>query len=222
MRVIAGLTAVLAFMGFGIAGQTRDTPERSNAAIIAEFKAAVEQGRQWQALISERCNSARKAIKYYRSKAWEWEDALARTRSVTYNPERTPGRCAYIRFVAKRWQARAAKRRSNYETLARNPFTYHIHVIRTTFPNATEHRALGVALCETGNKLNKYATNESSGTMGLFQIHPGNVGRIIHWRGHGSIVIPRNLYDPWVNARVALYMSKGGKDWHEWAGICQR
>ena len=96
-------------------------------------------------------------------------------------------------------------------------------VIYVTFPDKTQHRALGVSGCETGGKYNRGATNQKSRTAGIFQIHPGNHGRVIYWKGHGSIKIDKSrLYGRWYNAKVALYMSKGGTDWHEWARICRR
>jgi hypothetical protein len=97
------------------------------------------------------------------------------------------------------------------------------YIVYATFPDSTQHRALGVVGCETGGIYNKGATNRSSGTRGYFQVHPGNDDRVIKWVGHGSITIDKDrLYDPWYNSKVALYMSKGGTDWHEWAPICRR
>jgi hypothetical protein len=96
-------------------------------------------------------------------------------------------------------------------------------VVYATFPNATQSRALGVSGCETGGHYNASAKNSKSGTLGIFQIHPGNDGRVIYWKGHGSVTIDkRKLGGRWYNAKIALYMSKGGYDWHEWAPVCRR
>lgn len=95
-------------------------------------------------------------------------------------------------------------------------------VIYTVFPHRTRLAAMGVALCETGNTFDRWATNPSSRTAGLFQVHPGNHGTTWHWQGHGSITIDRHrLYNSWYNARVAVYMSNGGTSWRQWAGVCQ-
>lgn len=93
-------------------------------------------------------------------------------------------------------------------------------VIYTVFPNHTQQDAMLVVSCETGDTYSRWATNRESRTAGLFQVHPGNVGRFVRW-GNRHTVIARDLYNSWVNAKAALYLSKGGTDWHEWAGICQ-
>ena len=93
-------------------------------------------------------------------------------------------------------------------------------VVYKTFPRSTEQDAMQVASCETGDTFDRWATNSSSGTAGLFQLHPGNVGRFVKW-GDRHIVISRQLYNSWVNAKAALFLSRGGKDWGEWAGVCQ-
>ncbi len=165
---------------------------------------------------SQICKSVRKAIRYYRGKTWEHQDNLSVERSITYYPEKFPGRCAYLRWNVKQWRTSASVHFARWTSVRNHPE----FIIRALFPDATEHRALGVADCESN--LDIYATNRTSGTASLFQIHPGNRGRTIYWRGHGSLVIGGNLYDPWNNTRIALYMSKGGYDWHEWASVCQR
>ena len=93
-------------------------------------------------------------------------------------------------------------------------------VIYTVFPRHTQQDAMRVSSCETGRTYNRWATNDSSGTAGLFQVHPGNVGRFVRW-GDRHIVIGHQLYNSWVNTKVALYLSKGGTDWQEWDGVCQ-
>jgi len=92
-------------------------------------------------------------------------------------------------------------------------------VIYKVFPDNTQRGAMLVARCETGRTYDRWATNRSSRTAGLFQIHPGNIGRFVYWRNRHIIISP-DLYNPWVNAEAALYLSKGGKDWHEWDPVC--
>ncbi len=95
-------------------------------------------------------------------------------------------------------------------------------VIYTVFPRRNWHAAMRVSSCETGRTYDRWATNPSSRTAGLFQVHPGNNGTTWHWRGHGSHTIDSSrLYNSWYNARTALYMSDGGSNWEQWAGICQ-
>lgn len=227
MRGIAVLTALATVLVLTVgAGQTREPQESTSTdlQLVQKFKTLSMRGMAFKDAITKRpCPSARKAIVYYRGKTWEYERLLFEApRSKTNYPERTKGRCSYKRYVVEVWRGRTEVRRQHYEAIRSDPFIWHQHVIRTVFPEATEHRAIGVAYCETGGTFNTYAVNRTSGTSGLFQIHPGNRGRVLYWHGHGSMVIDGNLFDPWNNARIALYMSKGGYDWHEWAAVCQR
>ena len=91
-------------------------------------------------------------------------------------------------------------------------------VIYSTFPKATRDAAFRVVGCETGYSYLPWAYNSSSGASGYFQILQGNAGRVLHYHG-GTMTIPsgKALFDPWVNARVALFLSRGGTDWHEWS-----
>ena len=93
-------------------------------------------------------------------------------------------------------------------------------VIYVIFPNRTQQAAMRVAYCES--RTYRWATNPSSHTAGLFQVHPGNNGTTWSWRGHGSHTIDKHrLYNSWYNARTALYMSNGGSNWEQWDGVCQ-
>lgn len=89
-------------------------------------------------------------------------------------------------------------------------------IIYATFPKSTENSALRIAGCETGHTYSQWATGKA-GEKGYFQIHPSNNRRSLYWKGNfvGRIMFSR-LYNPWYNSKVALYMSEGGKDWHEW------
>jgi hypothetical protein len=88
-------------------------------------------------------------------------------------------------------------------------------------PYGTAARAFGVSGCETGGRYNRGARNQSSGTSGIFQIHPDWIGRRIYW-GQRSILVRNNLHGRWPNARYALFLSKGGHDWSHWAPVCRR
>jgi len=95
-------------------------------------------------------------------------------------------------------------------------------VIYTVFPKRNWHAAMRVSSCETGRTYDRWATNPSSRTAGLFQVHPGNHGTTWSWRGHGSHTIDSHrLYNSWYNARTAAYMSDGGTNWGQWARVCQ-
>lgn len=99
-------------------------------------------------------------------------------------------------------------------------------IVYATFPRDTEAAALRVVACETGGTFSPWSYN-SSGASGLFQVLQGNAGRRLYgpptWdsRSHLGIVIPRGkaLFNPWINTKVAYYLSKAGHDWHEWT--CQ-
>jgi hypothetical protein len=88
-------------------------------------------------------------------------------------------------------------------------------------PYGTATRAFAVTRCETGGRYNRGARNQSSGTAGIFQIHPTWIGRRIYW-GRRSILVRDNLHGRWPNARYALFLSKGGRDWSHWAPVCRR
>jgi hypothetical protein len=80
------------------------------------------------------------------------------------------------------------------------------HIVYSVFPRATAPAALRVVRCETGGTFSPWAHNRS-GASGLFQIMPFHVAS------------PRRLFEPWFNARVALRLSHGGRDWSPW--VCR-
>jgi hypothetical protein len=90
-------------------------------------------------------------------------------------------------------------------------------IIYATFPDTTQDAALRVVACETGGTYSPWSYNPS-GASGYFQVLQGNAGRVLHYAGR-SLTIPRGnaLFLPWTNARVALFLSSGGTDWHEWS-----
>jgi hypothetical protein len=63
--------------------------------------------------------------------------------------------------------------------------------------------AVRVAWCES--RLDRRALG-AAGERGLFQIHPVHFG----W------VDERRLWEPRYNARIALRLSRGGRDWSPW------
>jgi soluble lytic murein transglycosylase-like protein len=83
-----------------------------------------------------------------------------------------------------------------------NPRSYNISVIRSVF-GANASSALRVAHCES--RYNSRAVG-SAGERGLFQIHP------VHrsWVNWGA------MFNPWVNARAAYRLSRGGTNWSHW------
>ena len=94
-------------------------------------------------------------------------------------------------------------------------------VVYTIFPRGTRRSAMLVVKCETGHTFDRWATNRSSRTASLFQVHPGNHGTRWTWKGHGTFTIDSNrLYNAWYNAQAALYMSEGGENWGQWDPVC--
>lgn len=93
-------------------------------------------------------------------------------------------------------------------------------IVFAVFPDSTQDAALRVVGCETGRTYSPWSYNRRSGASGYFQVLQGNAGRVLHYRGN-RLVIPsgRKLFLPWTNARVALFLSSGGTDWHEW--VCK-
>jgi Transglycosylase-like domain len=63
----------------------------------------------------QHCNSAEKAIVYYRAKVWKYQDALGDWRNPTNHPERKRNACAYKLYVAHNWQGIARVYRKEYE-----------------------------------------------------------------------------------------------------------
>ena len=107
--------------------------------------------------------------------------------------------------------AQAARAESNYEKAKR--------IVYAVFPDNTQAAALRVVACETGNTFSPWSYNRS-GASGYFQVLQGNAGRVLYYNGE-RLVIPAGqaLFNPWTNARVALFLSHGGTDWHEW--VCR-
>ena len=93
-------------------------------------------------------------------------------------------------------------------------------IINATFPDSTQEAAMRVVSCETGGSYSPWSYNRSSGATGYFQVLQGNAGRVLYYGGK-RLVIPsgNKLFLPWTNARVGLFLSRGGTDWHEW--VCQ-
>lgn len=89
-----------------------------------------------------------------------------------------------------------------------------IQAIKDVFPASTQSKAIQVADCESVHFTDQY--NESSGAKGIFQVIPENDNRLLVYHGHGLRIDYDRLYDFRYSARVALFMSKGGWDWHEW------
>jgi hypothetical protein len=95
-------------------------------------------------------------------------------------------------------------------------------IVYAVFPDRYQAYALRIVGCETGHTYSRWATG-SAGEHGWFQIHPGNAGRMLYdprtGKSIGRIDFSRT-YQPWYNTRVAYFMSRGGRDWHEWT--CSR
>lgn len=100
-------------------------------------------------------------------------------------------------------------------------------IVYAVFPDSTQEAAMRVVGCETGYTYSEWSYNPS-GASGYFQVLQGNAGRVLRYdrswpggRQYGGqmLIIPRGirLFLPWTNARVALFLSKGGTDWGEWA-----
>jgi hypothetical protein len=99
-----------------------------------------------------------------------------------------------------------------------NAYSRARHVVYSVFPRTTAPAALRVLGCETGHRYNANAYNSRSGATGYFQVLQGNAGRVLFLRGYGTLrIVGHLLWNPWYNARVALFLSRGGRDWHEWS-----
>ena len=107
--------------------------------------------------------------------------------------------------------ARTASHHSRYYKQAKR-------IIYAVFPSSTAAAALRVVGCETGYTYSPWSYNRSSGASGYFQVLQGNAGRVLRYGGK-ALTIPSGsaLFLPWTNARVALFLSKGGTDWGEWS-----
>lgn len=224
---IAGVLVLLGTVAIGPTAESRHA-RLTNKQLIRQVDSIAKEQIALDAKFRKKragCVPVRKAIKFYRGRAWAYQDELHVPRYPTLYPEKIPGRCGYLKHRAKHWSIKAKKNRKKLENY-RSGSNYQRarHVIYATFPRATAYRALGVCDCETGGTYSPTIVNTSSGVTGLFQIHPGNVGTYWCWKGHGCMAhtSSTNLYDPWTNAKLALYMSKGGYDWTQWASVCRR
>lgn len=110
---------------------------------------------------------------------------------------------------------------SSHHSIAHN-YVLTKRVVDAVFgPYGTQRRALGVSGCETGRIYNRNARNRWSDTRGIFQIQDEWIGQRIWW-GRRSILVRDNLFGRWPNARYALFLSRGGRDWSHWAPVCRR
>ena len=96
LRAITVLSVVLLTIALGAAGATRPTEN----APAPELKKRVK-------VSSQKCNSAKRAIVYYRKMVWKYQGELGENHLPTYYPERKRNACAYKRWVAKNWQGQA-------------------------------------------------------------------------------------------------------------------
>lgn len=164
----------------------------------------------------ETCSSARKAIRFYRSMTWQYQDKLRVERSPTYYPERKKHACDYKRSVVVRWRKRAYKYREYAEAIFSSPYMLAKHIVYSIFPSHAAPTALRIVGCETGGTYSKWAHNSLTDVRGYFQIQNEWIGETLYYNGR-SITVQNNLYDPWYNTLVALYLSHGDNfDWH-WA-----
>lgn len=128
---------------------------------------------------------------------------------------------AFVVALALAVAADARPRETLYEKARR--------IVYATFPDSTQDAALRVVGCETGYTYSEWSYNRS-GASGYFQILQGNAGRLLKYdpawpdgNKHGGklLLIPSGtkLFLPWTNTRVALFLSHGGTDFHEW--VCK-
>lgn len=194
----------------------QDGPKLANKELVSQFFQAARQQEQLEAKFVQGCPSARKAIIFYRSRTWEHQDMQGKTRHPTYYPERKRQACQYKKFVAKKWSKRSRVERKQLERLMSSNYGFAKVVVNATFPVTTRKAALSVVGCETGSTYSRYAHNSTTDVRGLFQIDSGNGGRIFYYNRERLVLNSSRLYDPWYNAKVALFMTNGGKDWDEW------
>ena len=145
---------------------------------------------------TQNCKGAKKAIVFYRRSTWNMQDQLETARSVTRHPERWVKGCAYLNWIAKRWQKGS---RQLFKTLE------HLHDPKTAICHVFQRyctQALAVSECESGK-----STHAHNGQYrGLFQM--GSSERRIF--GHGSTAIEQ--------ARAAKrYFDRSGRDWSPWS-----
>lgn len=211
MRFLAALTVLSTFAlfvtGSSSAGQTigedrTQARAKSSKTLIREFFAL--QARNDLLLAKVRgtpvtCKGAEKAIVYYRNQVWARQDLLSEPRIKTAHPERKKGACAYKRWLAFEWQAKAKK------------YTKLVAKIESNRPTAICYvfgkycsQALAVARCESGHSYSIHAQNGQY--RGMFQM--GSSERRIY--GHGNTALAQ--------AKAAhRYFVASGRDWSPWS-----
>src|SRR3954462_12512848 len=98
-NTLALIAAVLAALA--IAGPAAASPEPPDSSAIA----------------AHRCPAAVRAVRYYRTWTWRWQDRLHVKRELrSYRRGRAVESCARARHLARTWQQRAelSRRRANY------------------------------------------------------------------------------------------------------------
>jgi len=142
------------------------------------------------------CNSARKAIVFYRKATWSTQEQLRTARSVTRYPERWAKGCAYLDWIATEWKHNATEQRKILERLS-IPTVAICHVFGTYCT-----QALVVSDCESGHSIHAH----NGQYLGLFQM--GSSERRIY--GHGPTAITQSY-------AAYAYFVDSGKDWSPWS-----
>lgn len=183
MRSLSALTVLVAVLSISFGN---GEPEQPRAQVVSAPPSPMT------------CNGARKGIKFYRAKTWEYQDELRERRHATRYPERVPGRCPYLaRWVAGLWKGRAVSKSTRVTGLREDPRKAICYV----FGPYCE-QALQVAGCES--RLSVTATNGQY--LGLFQMGSYARGRY----GHSPNALGQSFaaYD---------YFVASGRDWSPWS-----
>jgi hypothetical protein len=77
--------------------------------------------------------------------------------------------------------------------------------------------AFCIATWETGHTWSPTAGYPHGGNWGVWQINVGTWNPSLNPSSPFSPATWARVLQPWTNARMALHISRGGTDWHQWS-----
>jgi len=175
-----------------------------------------------------KCNGTAKAIDFYKTSTWKWQDEFALNHSKVSKHKIQS--CRYGKWVAQMWRARAWKWRDLYSTYDKANHDFHRAslVAHQIFPTISTSRLWFRASVEGGHG-SWYCNHSGSGACGWFQFmsgtYYGRAAEAFQVAAKRGFLIPRR-FNSWYSVLgqniTAAYMFNIGLECagEGWAASC--